>query len=110
MSTATTTALRVEPGFAFPAETIVVDATEQRRLHGHCDIPPERYGDYCDIGLLARRTITLNTAAIQKRRVMSVSSGFGPSSCVTVSGSSAMPHFGQEPGPFWRTSGCMGQV
>ena len=68
MSTATTTALRVEPGFVFPAETIVVDATEQRRLHGHCSIPPERYGDYCDIGLLARRTITLNTAAIQASR------------------------------------------
>ena len=25
-------------------------------------------------------------------------------------GSSAMPHFGQVPGPIWRTSGCMGQV
>jgi acyl dehydratase len=45
-----------------------VDASEQRRLHGHCSIPPERYGDYCDVGLLARRTITLNTAAIQASR------------------------------------------
>jgi acyl dehydratase len=68
MSTAATTALRVEPGFAFPTETIGVDAAEQRRLHGHCGIPPERYGDHCDIGLLARRTITLNTAAIQASR------------------------------------------
>jgi acyl dehydratase len=45
-----------------------MDASEQRRLHGHCSIPPERYGAYCDIGLLARRTITLNTAAIQASR------------------------------------------
>jgi hypothetical protein len=60
--------LRVEPGFAFPTETIVLVAAEQRRLHGHCAIPPERYGAHCDAGLLARRTITLNTAAIQASR------------------------------------------
>ncbi|MPY75685.1 MAG: hypothetical protein GEU87_15650 [Alphaproteobacteria bacterium] len=60
--------LRVEPGFAFPAEWIALDAAEQRRLHGHCGIPPARYGEYCDAGLLARRTITLNTAAIQASR------------------------------------------
>ena len=60
--------LRVEPGFAFPTEWIALDAAEQRRLHGHCGIPPERYGAHCDAGLLARRTITLNTAAIQASR------------------------------------------
>jgi hypothetical protein len=27
-----------------------------------------------------------------------------------VTGSSAMPHFGQAPGPDRRTSGCIGQV
>jgi hypothetical protein len=27
-----------------------------------------------------------------------------------VSGSRAIPHFGQEPGPTCRTSGCMGQT
>lgn len=60
--------LRVEPGFAFPTESIALDAAEQRRLHGHCGIPLERYGEHCDAGLLARRTITLNTAAIQASR------------------------------------------
>jgi hypothetical protein len=27
-----------------------------------------------------------------------------------MTGSSAMPHFGQSPGPSWRTSGSIGQV
>ena len=52
----------------------------------------------------------VSTSPIQKRLVMSMSSTFGPSSPVVTSGSSAMPHFGQGPGPTWRTSGCMGQV
>ncbi|MGY3440277.1 hypothetical protein ACVW17_000278 [Bradyrhizobium sp. USDA 4473] len=47
---------------------------------------------------------------IQNRRVISISSGSGPSSSETCSGSSAMPQIGQEPGPTWRTSGCIGQV
>ena len=37
-------------------------------------------------------------SAIQNRRVMSASSGFGGSSSDTVSGSRAMPHFGHVPG------------
>ena len=49
-------------------------------------------------------------AAIRKRRVMSASSGFGASSCVTARGSSAMPHAGQAPGWSRTTSGCIGQV
>ena len=36
--------------------------------------------------------------------------GIGPESAVTVSGSSAMPQIGQEPGPTWRICGCIGQV
>ena len=51
-----------------------------------------------------------STSPIQKRRVMSASSGFGPASAVTSSGSSAMPQIGQLPGPTCRTSGCIGQV
>ena len=47
---------------------------------------------------------------IQKRRVMSMSSRFGPVCMLAISGSSAMPHLGQGPGPAWRTSGCIGQV
>jgi hypothetical protein len=41
---------------------------------------------------------------------MSRSSGLGPSSAVTVTGSSAMPQIGQAPGPGCRISGCIGQV
>ena len=46
----------------------------------------------------------------QNRRVMSASSGLGPVSAVTVTGSSAIPQIGQEPGPGRRISGCIGQV
>ena len=31
-------------------------------------------------------------------------------SALTVTGSSAIPHFGHDPGPICRTSGCIGQV
>ena len=56
------------------------------------------------------RTGSVSTKPIQKRRVMSASSGFGPASAVTSNGSSAMPQIGQLPGPTWRTCGCIGQV
>ncbi len=36
---------------------------------------------------------------IQNRLLMSASSRFGPASAVRVSGSSAMPQIGQDPGP-----------
>ena len=56
-------------------------------------------------------TGTVSARLTQKRRVMSTSSGFGLSSAASGStGSSAMPHLGQWPGPIWRTSGCIGQV
>ncbi|SPU46553.1 Uncharacterised protein [Brevundimonas diminuta] len=55
-------------------------------------------------------TGTDSASPIQNRRVKSVSSGFGALAAVTSSGSSAMPQIGQEPGPTWRISGCMGQV
>src|SRR3954451_5432703 len=55
-------------------------------------------------------TGSVSSTPIQNRRVMSMSSGFGPVSAVGVSGSSAMPQIGQEPGPSCRTSGCIGQV
>ena len=41
---------------------------------------------------------------------MSTSSGFGPSSTVTNSGSSAMPQIGQAPGSSLTTSGSIGQI
>ena len=51
-----------------------------------------------------------SAAATVKRRVMSISSTLGPSSSVTIAGSSAIPQNGQAPGPCCRTSGCIGQV
>ena len=50
------------------------------------------------------------TAPIQKRRVMSSSSGFGWSVGARVLASSAIPHVGQLPGATRTTSGCIGQV
>jgi hypothetical protein len=41
---------------------------------------------------------------------MSRSSGLGPESAVTITGSSAIPQIGHDPGPGWRISGCIGQV
>ena len=41
---------------------------------------------------------------------MSTSSAFDPVSIDGVSGSSAMPQIGQDPGACCRISGCMGQV
>src|SRR5215213_9862542 len=55
-------------------------------------------------------TGTASASPIQNRRVMSVSSGLGPESTDTVTGSSAIPQIGQAPGPGRRISGCIGQV
>ena len=43
-------------------------------------------------------TGTVSNSPIQNRRVMSTSSGLGPASAVGISGSSAMPQIGHEPG------------
>ena len=51
-----------------------------------------------------------SAAATQNRRVMSASSGLGPDSAVTVTGSSAIPQIGHAPGPERRISGCIGHV
>ncbi len=54
---------------------------------------------------------TVSTAPIQRRRLKSTSSGFGPSSGAgTPIGSRAMPQIGHSPGPSRTISGCMGQV
>ena len=58
----------------------------------------------------ARTPAAPEHAAIQNRRVMSTSSGFGPSSSVTVRGSSAMPQIGHAPGASRTISGCIGHV
>src|SRR5690348_16136668 len=47
---------------------------------------------------------------IQNRRCMLASSGFSPSSRLTVRGSRAIPQIGHAPGPFRTISGCIGQV
>ena len=51
-----------------------------------------------------------SAAATQNRRVMSASSGLGPESAVTVTGSSAIPQIGHAPGAERRISGCIGHV
>ena len=56
------------------------------------------------------KTGRVRTRPTQKRLVKSISSWLGGASAVTVSGSSAMPQIGQEPGPSCRISGCIGQV
>ena len=53
---------------------------------------------------------TASASANQSLRFMSISSSFGPPSADGVSGSSAMPQIGHEPGPSCRISGCIGQV
>src|SRR5215470_14857296 len=52
----------------------------------------------------------VRTTLIQKRRVMSRSSGFSSTLAVTVRGSSAIPQIGQWPGVERTISGCIGQV
>ena len=51
-----------------------------------------------------------STTPTQNRRVMSASSALGPVSAVTITGSSAIPQMGHDPGPGCRISGCIGQV
>ncbi len=61
--------------------------------------------------VIARRTTgTARTRPIQKRRVMSASSGLGSFAGAGCNGSSAMPQSGQAPGLSLRISGCIGQV
>ena len=53
---------------------------------------------------------TVRATPTQNRRVMSASSGFSPSSRVTVFGSSAIPQIGHEPGATRTISGCIGHT
>ncbi len=55
-------------------------------------------------------TGTDSASPTQSRRVMSSSSGLGSLRALGISGSSAMPQIGQEPGACCRISGCIGQV
>ena len=92
-----------------PHSTTGVDRTSW--LQSHAVGPSAATSPGASISPIASaRTGTVRARLTQKRRVMSTSSWFGPSSAVTSSGSSAMPHLGQLPGPTWRTSGCMGHV
>ena len=60
--------------------------------------------------IMKARIGSVSASETRKRRVMSSSSGLPSSSRLTVTGSSAMPHFGHAPGPIWRTSGSIGHV
>jgi hypothetical protein len=61
--------------------------------------------------MLKARRGALRSAVTHRRRVMPRSSESSSGSSSEISrGSSAMPHFGQLPGPSWRTSGSIGHV
>src|SRR5271154_788351 len=53
---------------------------------------------------------TVSATLIQKRRVMSASSGEGSSPALTTRGSSVMPQIGQLPGSERTICGCIGQT
>src|SRR5205085_7156542 len=53
---------------------------------------------------------SVNTTDVQNRRVMSTSSGSGPSCNAGTRGSNAMPQMGQLPGASRMISGCIGHV
>jgi hypothetical protein len=55
-------------------------------------------------------TGTVNATPTQNRLVISASSGFGPEYAVTITGSSAIPQIGHDPGPGRRICGCIGHV
>ena len=60
--------------------------------------------------IVSTKTGAPSTSAIQNRRVMSTSSGFGASLEATTRGSSAIPQIGQAPGRSRTISGCIGHV
>lgn len=55
---------RVEPGYRFPEETLVITEERQRWLHACCDIPYGFYGDRTDPSILAARPIKVIGAAL----------------------------------------------
>src|SRR3954470_18434233 len=64
---------------------------------------------YCgNLKYIEARSGALSAALTQNLRVMSRSSVL--SSSGPAMGTSAMPHFGHEPGRSWTISGCIGQV
>ena len=50
-------AYRVEPGYRFPEETLIITEERQRWLHACCDIPHGFYGNRADPAVLAARPI-----------------------------------------------------
>src|SRR3954454_12232320 len=68
---------------------------------------------YCgNLKYIEARSGALSTALTQNLRVISRSSVWSSSAPAAsgTMGTSAMPHFGHEPGPDWTTSGCIEQV
>lgn len=55
---------RTEIGYEYPAMNFVVTAETQRRLHGHCAIDENVYGDYADPTFVAHEPIILNTQTV----------------------------------------------
>jgi len=95
-------AARTKNGHAAQTQTGVARASSTSWRHAA--------GSNSPIAMSSRGTE--RAAAIQKRRLISRSSRSpsSPGCKLTVTGSSAMPQTGQEPGPSRTTSGCMGHV
>ena len=62
----------IRPGQAFPTARIAVSPERQRMMHACCGIPPERWGDRVDPGLLAHEPFRL-----MGRRVSTCRPGWG---------------------------------
>src|SRR5687768_14474198 len=80
------------------------------RLAARMFTRPPRPGPSTMSLIASTKTGRVSSPAITNLRVMSASSGFGPSSSDTVFGSSAMPQIGHDPGPICTISGCIGHV
>ena len=67
-----------------------------------CTQPGTLFKTECQLGtippMVKMKTGTVSAQPIQNRRLMSTNSGFGPSPSAAITGSKAMPHFGQLPG------------
>jgi len=59
---------------------------------------------------LTGRTVMIGVPEVNVRPTGDGMIERAPVSAPAISGSSAMPQIGQEPGPTWRISGCIGQV
>jgi hypothetical protein len=83
---------------------VLSSSSSQVRRAGDTDV------NWCP-SIASATTMSVSGRLYQKRRWKSRYSAFSSSSSSSgKTGSSAMPHLGQVPGPGCRTSGCIGQT